>query len=92
MGVTLFPQLFFLAVLVLLAVYFPFALEDNAVLNAPLGLWRPEDVDRVTKALGIQPAHRRFVNSASELETAAHGAPLPPTLARHGGTAGLWCW
>jgi hypothetical protein len=161
-GVTLFPQLFLLAVLVLLAVYFPFARfilavwvlwyaivdvmvvrtlrrrrrgvaqtptiwltsdslgftsgrgvtvscprtvvasalrifatvsgqtrdllvfrddEDNVVLSTPLGAWRPEDVDRVTEALGIEPAHRKFVNSASELEAAAHGTPQPPTFA-----------
>ena len=36
--------------------------EDNAVLSAPLGVWRPEDIDRVTDALGIQPAHRTFVD------------------------------
>ena len=55
--------------------------SDNAVLSTPLGVWRPEDVDRLTEALVIQPAGRKFVNSASELETAAHGAPLPPTFA-----------
>jgi hypothetical protein len=55
--------------------------NDNAVLSTPLGVWRPEDVDRLTEALGIQPAGRKFVNSASELETAAHGAPLPATFA-----------
>jgi hypothetical protein len=55
--------------------------SDNAVLCTPLGVWLPEDIDRVTEALGIQPAGRKFVNSASELETAAHGAPLPPTFA-----------
>jgi hypothetical protein len=55
--------------------------NDNAVLSTPLGVWRPEDVDRVTEALCIQPAGRKFVNSASELETAAHGAPLPLTFA-----------
>jgi len=54
---------------------------DKAVLSTPLSVWRPEDVDRVTEALGIQPAGRRFVNSASELEMAAHGAPQPPTFA-----------
>jgi hypothetical protein len=54
--------------------------KDNAILSTPLGVWRPEDVDSVTEALGIQPAHRKFVNSASELETAAHGAPQPPTF------------
>lgn len=36
--------------------------EDNAVLSAPLGVWRPEDIDKVTDALGIQPAHRTFVD------------------------------
>jgi hypothetical protein len=55
--------------------------SDNAVLSTPLGVWRPEDVDRLTEALGIQPAGRKFVNSESELETAAHGAPSPPTFA-----------
>ena len=55
--------------------------NDSAVLSTPLGVWRPEDVDRVTEALGIQPAGRKFVNSASELETVARGAPLPPTFA-----------
>ena len=55
--------------------------RDNAVLSTPLGAWRPEDVDKLTEALGIQPAGRKFVNSASELETAAHGAPPPPTFA-----------
>jgi hypothetical protein len=54
---------------------------DNVVLSTPLGVWRPEDVDSVTETLGIQPAGRRFVNSATELETAAHGAPLPATFA-----------
>jgi len=54
---------------------------DKAVLSTPLSVWRPEDVDRVTEALGIQPAGRKFVNSASELEMAAHGAPQPPTFA-----------
>jgi|GEM_PF-4147894 len=55
--------------------------KDNAVLSTPLGVWRPEDVDRLTEALGIQPAGRKFVNSASELETAAHGVSQPPTFA-----------
>jgi hypothetical protein len=55
--------------------------SDNAVLSTPLGVWRPEDVDRLTEALGIQPAGRKFVNSASELETAAHGVPQPRTFA-----------
>ena len=55
--------------------------RDNAVLSTPLGVWRPEDVDKVTEALGIQPAGRRFVNSAAELETTARGAPQVPTLA-----------
>ena len=55
--------------------------SDNAVLSAPLGVWRPEDVDRVTEALGIQPAGRTIFNSNSELETVAHGAPLPATFA-----------
>lgn len=45
--------------------------RDNAVLTAPLGVRLPEDVDRVTEALGIPSASRTFVNSASELETAA---------------------
>ncbi len=53
---------------------------DNAVLTAPLGVWRPEDVDGITEALGIDPAGRKFVNSASELETAAHGAQQLPAL------------
>ncbi len=55
--------------------------NDNAVLSAPLGVWRPEDVDKVTEALGIEPAGHKFVNSASELETTARGAPLPATFA-----------
>ena len=49
--------------------------NDNVLLSTPLGIWRPEDVDRMTEALGIQPAPHKFVNSAAELETAAHGAP-----------------
>jgi hypothetical protein len=53
---------------------------DKAVLSAPLGVWRPEDVDHVTDALGIQPAGRKFVYSAAELETVAHGVPLPTTF------------
>jgi hypothetical protein len=55
--------------------------DDNVVLSTPLGVWRPEDVDRVMEALGIQSAGHKFVNSASELETTAHGAPLPATSA-----------
>jgi hypothetical protein len=55
--------------------------NDTAVLSVPLGVWRPEDIDGVTEALGIAPAGRKFVNSASELETAAHGAPLPAAFA-----------
>lgn len=51
--------------------------NDNSLLSTPLG-WRPEDVDKVTESLGIEPAGRKFVNSAAELETAAHGAPQPP--------------
>ena len=50
--------------------------NDNVVLSAPLGVWRPEDVDSITDALGIEPAGHKFVNSPSELETTAHGAPL----------------
>jgi hypothetical protein len=48
---------------------------DKAILSAPLGVWRPEDVDGITDALGIEPAGHKFVNSAAELEAAAHGAP-----------------
>jgi hypothetical protein len=51
--------------------------DDNALLSTPLGIWRTEDVDRVTEALGIQPAPHKFVNSAAELQTAAHGVPQP---------------
>lgn len=53
---------------------------DKAVLSTPLGVWRPEDIDKVTEALGIQPAARKFVNSPAELETVAHGVPLPTTF------------
>jgi hypothetical protein len=53
---------------------------EKAVLTAPLGVWRPEDVDGITDALGIEPAGRKFVNSAAELETAVSGTPQPSTL------------
>jgi hypothetical protein len=54
---------------------------DKAILSAPLGVWRPEDVDGITDALGIEPAGRKFVDSAAELDTALHGtAPQPSTL------------
>jgi hypothetical protein len=52
---------------------------ERSVLTAPLGVWRPEDVDGVTDALGIEPAGRKFVNSAAELATALPGAPPPST-------------
>lgn len=55
--------------------------NDNAVLSAPLAIWQPDDVDRVTEALSIPPAARKFVNTAAELETAAHGAEPPRAAA-----------
>lgn len=54
---------------------------DKAVLTTPLGLWRPEDVDKVTEALGIQPAARKFVNSAAELESVVQAVSSPPAFA-----------
>lgn len=51
--------------------------EDNALVTAPLVTWTAEAVDKLTEQLGIPPAHRKFVNSADELEAAAHGAPTP---------------
>ena len=58
---------------------------NKAVLSTPLGVWRPEDVDIVTETLGIQPAARKFVNSAAELESVVHAVPLPPTFAAQRG-------
>jgi hypothetical protein len=65
--------------------------DDKALLSTPRTLWQPEDIDRITEALGIEHAHRKFVNSAAELETTAHGVPQPPLSPRHVRTAGSRC-
>ena len=51
--------------------------KSNAILTTPLTTWRSEDIERVTEALGIPSAHRRFINSLDEMEAVAHGS-LPP--------------
>lgn len=49
--------------------------DGRALVSTPLQIWRAEDVDSLTTELGIGVAHRRFVNSESELERIVPGLP-----------------
>lgn len=56
-------------------------IQDNALLEAPLLPWRPEDIDRFTDELGVGAAHRVFVDSLDSLQRLAHGASLDDPVA-----------